>query len=86
MWAAYFLIPVAAIIPSALETRFFLPLHLTLYLFIAFRTDLQLVQMMRRYWLIFILGIVLSAAQFQAISQATMAGLEYSYSDAYRGL
>lgn len=86
MWAIYFLVPVVAIIPSALETRFFLSLHLTLYVFIAFKADQQLFQTLRRYWVIFILGFVLSAAQFQAISQATMAGLEYSYSDAYRGL
>lgn len=86
LWSAYFLLPVAAIVPSALETRFFLPLHLTLYAFIAYKADLELFRLMRRLWFAFILVFLLSAIEFFAISQATMAGLEYSYSDSYRGL
>jgi hypothetical protein len=79
------LLPVAAIVPGAVETRFFLPLHLLAYGVIAFRFD-PLVQQesIRRHGLTQVATIVAAAAVFFAVSLETMANVKYHWPDQYK--
>jgi hypothetical protein len=79
------LLPVAAIVPGAIETRFFLPLHLLAYCVIAFYFDAAtLRQSFRKHGSIIIIALAIAAGVFFAVSSSTMAQLQYSWPDAYR--
>lgn len=79
------LLPVAAIIPGAIETRFFLPVHLLAYCFIAMHFDLAQVRgTLRRNWVAIALVLSLSAALFFAVSLNTMAHMDYGWPEIYR--
>lgn len=79
-WAAVFLIPVVAILPGAIETRFFLPLHLALYSTLAFRSDpLQFFSALKNHWVLLTVAFGLSAMLFFGISTTTMSGLSYKH-------
>ena len=79
------LLPVAAIVPGAIETRFFLPLHLLAYCVIAFCFDVDaLRQMARRYAVPLGVIAVASAGTFFAITTSTMASISYQWPALYR--
>lgn len=79
------LLPVLAIIPGAIETRFFLPLHLLAYCVIAMHFDLsQMGKMLQRHWAAMLLALVLAASFFFAVSLNTMAHLQYTWPEIYR--
>jgi hypothetical protein len=79
------LLPVVTILPGAVETRFFLPLHLLAYCMIAFHFDAQsLRQSARKHGRVLILATVAAAAVFFAVSSSTMAQIRYSWPDVYR--
>lgn len=79
------LLPVAAIIPGAIETRFFLPLHLLAYCVIAMHFDLRRMRLMlQRHWTGMLVGLVVAASIFFAVSLNTMAHLQYSWPGIYQ--
>lgn len=74
LWLAALLLPVAAITPGAVETRFFLPVHFLAYCVIAFKTDpVALLSDLRRRYLTIGVAFMLALCIFAAVSQATMA-------------
>ncbi len=85
-WALLILLPVLAIIPGAIETRFFLALHLAIYCCLAFTTEPESIKaLLRRHWLLIIMALVVSATLFFSISTTTMASPQYTYSSLYLG-
>ncbi|MEO5672711.1 MAG: hypothetical protein ABIR26_18645 [Ramlibacter sp.] len=86
-WAfplAILLLPVAAILPGAVETRFFLPLHLLSYCLIAFRLDgAALRESLRRHGTMMVIALVGAAAVFFAVSLSTMAQIQYAWPRIY---
>lgn len=82
---AVLLLPVAAIVPGAVETRFFLPLHALAYACIAFWFDGEA---LRRLWreraLALVLVSALLASACIAVSQSTMSRLQSGWPEAYR--
>lgn len=86
-WTFLTLLPVMAIIPGAIETRFFLALHLSIYCALAFSTDFGSIKtLLRRHWLLIGLALVVCTTLFFSISTTTMSGPQYDYSDLYRGM
>jgi hypothetical protein len=86
-WTFLTLLPVMAIIPGAIETRFFLALHLSIYCALAFSSDIGSIKtLLRRHWLLIGLALTVSAMLFFSISTTTMSGPQYDYSDLYRGM
>ncbi|MEO7639961.1 MAG: hypothetical protein ABIU07_00960, partial [Ramlibacter sp.] len=82
---ALLLLPVAAILPGAIETRFFLPLHLLAYCTIAFYFDTgALREMARRHAIPTAVIVVAFAGTFFAITTSTMAGISYQWPAIYR--
>ncbi len=87
-WAvslALLVLPVAAIVPGAIETRFFLPLHTLAYCVIAFHFDAQLLR--RHFTLhgrILLLALVVAAGAYFAMTFSTMANHRYDWPDLYR--
>lgn len=82
---AVLLIPVVAIVPGAIETRFFLPLHLMAYWTIAMHFDgLQLLRNFKRHWVVIPLVLALAAGAFFDVSLDTMANLQANWPDHYR--
>ncbi|KPX26523.1 hypothetical protein ALQ08_01102 [Pseudomonas syringae pv. delphinii] len=85
-WALTFLLPAIAIIPSAVETRFFLVLHLAFYCAIAFTSDLGLIKnLLRQHWLLIGAALGVSAILFFSVTTTTMTDPKYSYPALYRG-
>ena len=79
------LLPVVAIIPGAIETRFFVPLHLLAYCVIAMHFDAaQLRRDFDRHSGGLILTFVTAAAVFFALSTNTLATLQYDWPAMYR--
>lgn len=78
-------LPVAAILPGAVETRFFLPVHLLAYCAIAMHFDAaRLRQVLNRHPLAICLALAGAAGLFFAISLDTMAHIQYTWPDLYR--
>lgn len=76
-WLSVLLLPVCAIFPGAIETRFFLPLHLLLYCTIAFNSSVnELIIYIKRNWLVIIGGGIVLCALFVAISTNTMSCMQ----------
>ncbi|KPY27107.1 hypothetical protein [Pseudomonas syringae] len=85
-WALTCLLPTIAIIPSAVETRFFLALHLAFYCAIAFTSDLGSVKnLLRQHWVLIGAALGVSAILFFSVTTTTMTDPKYVYSDLYRG-
>ena len=85
MSLAVLLLPVAAIVPGAVETRFFLPVHLLAYCVIAMHFDAaQLKQNFRQHGRAVLLVLVMGAAVFFAVTFSTMATLRYDLPELYR--
>ena len=79
------LVPVAAIIPGAVESRFFLPLHLLAYCVIAFQFDRQeLWRGFRRHAVWVMVGTAMLASLFFAVTLSTMAQIQYAWPALYR--
>jgi hypothetical protein len=79
------LLPVLAILPGAVETRFFLPLHLLAYCLIAFYLDAaSLRQDFRKHGAAIIVALAIAAGVFFAVSTSTMSQLQYNWPNAYR--
>jgi hypothetical protein len=86
-WTFLTLLPVIAIIPGAIETRFFLALHLSIYCALAFSSDLSSIKvLLRRNWLLIGLALFVSTMLFFSVSTTTMSRPQYDYSDLYRGM
>lgn len=86
-WTFLTLLPVIAIIPGAIETRFFLAAHLSIYCALAFSSDLQSVKsLVRRHWALLGFALLILATLFFSVSTATMSAPQYDYSDLYRGM
>lgn len=82
---ALVLLPVAAILPGAIETRFFLPLHLLAYCTIAFFFDVNALRdMARRHAISMAVIIVVFSGAFFAITTSTMASISYQWPAIYR--
>ena len=82
---AMLLLPVAAIVPGAIETRFFLPLHLLAYCTIAMHFDRgRLSRHFRLHWPLLLLALLLTAGVFFAVSYTTMANMQYAWPEIYR--
>jgi hypothetical protein len=72
------LLPVLMIIPGAIETRFFLPLHLAIYSVMAFSADLrQIAGVFRRRWPVIVPAFALSASIFFAVSMSALSNIQY---------
>ncbi|AHG43670.1 hypothetical protein N018_21045 [Pseudomonas syringae CC1557] len=85
-WALICLLPAIAIVPSAVETRFFLALHLAIYCAIAFTSDLGSIRnSLRQHWLLIGAALGVSAILFFSVTTTTMTDPKYFYSDLYRG-
>jgi len=79
------LLPVAAIIPGAVESRFFLPLHLLAYCVIAFQFDrIELAQGWRRHGALVLVATLALAGMFFAVTLSTMAQMQYGWPMLYR--
>lgn len=79
------LLPVAAIVPGAVETRFFLPLHLIAYCVIsAYFSRRIFVDAYRHCALATVVVLLVVAGGFFAISSTTMSQLQYSWPANYR--
>lgn len=79
-WAAVALTPVLLIIPGAIETRFFLALHLAFYSAIAFGTDVSRITVtLRRHWLIVLLAFGMSGGIFFSLTLDAMADVEHRH-------
>ena len=79
------LLPVLAILPGAVETRFFLPLHLLAYCVIAFYFNAARLRLsLKKHGATIILVVGIAAGVFFAVSSSTMAHLQYSWPEAYR--
>ena len=78
-YLAPLLIAVLAIIPGAVETRFFMPLYLVLFGVIATQFEWpDFAQLLKKHWLPIIASYALLAASFLAITTAAMACVSYS--------
>jgi hypothetical protein len=76
LYAAMILLPVAAIVPSAVETRYFLPLHMLAYACVAMKFEWRVASSITRsQWAIHATVALLAASAFYAITQATIANL-----------
>ena len=77
-WTLVALLPVAMIVPGAIETRFFLTLHLAFYSVIAFSSEAaRMATAFKRHWLVITLAFSMAASVFFSISLETMADVEY---------
>lgn len=84
-WLLLWLLPVIAILPGAIETRFFLPLHLLVYCTLAFHASFdEAAAFIKKYWGVLCCGVVLLGAFYFAVSTATMSSLAYSIPPVYR--
>lgn len=82
---ALVVLPVAAIVPAGVETRFFLPVHILAYCVIAFHFDAQ--QLRRNFmlhWRILLASLLLAGGVFFAVTLNTMANHRYDWPDIYR--
>ena len=78
-YLAPLLLPVLAIIPGAVETRFFMPLYLVLFGAIATQFEWSAFStLLKKYWLPILFAYTLLAASFLAITTAAMACISYS--------
>ena len=85
LWLFILLLPVCAILPGAIETRFFLPLHILLYCTIAFNTSAtELTDFLKRHWLPMLCGVGLLCVLFFAISTNTMSSMQPFIHPPYR--
>ncbi len=81
-WAMPLLLPVLAILPGAIETRFFLPLHMMLYAGIAFLpTRSDITSLIKRHWALTLISFLAAASIFYAITTSTMASLQFETPD-----
>lgn len=78
-------LPVAAIVPGAVETRFFLPLHLLAYCVIAMHFEASTLwrELKLHRWKLLAAAVV-AASLFFAVSLNTMAHMQYAWPDIYR--
>lgn len=82
---AILLLPVAAIVPGAVETRFFVPLHLLAYGSIAFFFDAgSLRTSLRRNGVGIVVVTGVAASIFFGVTQSTMASQENAWPRIYR--
>lgn len=82
--AVILLLPVAAVIPGAIETRFFLAVHLAIYSAIAFNLDVsESLRLLRERWLPAIAVFAVALYLFFSVTLETMANVRYTYPDVY---
>jgi hypothetical protein len=78
-YLAPLLIPVLAIVPGAVETRFFMPLYLVLFGTIATQFEWSdFSKLLKKHWLPIFAAYTLLAASFLATTTAAMACVSYS--------
>lgn len=85
MALAVLLLPVAAIVPGAIETRFFLPVHLLAYTMIALHFDAtRMARSFTAHGRAIVATLLVGAGIFFAVSFNTMANLQYDWPEIYR--
>ena len=84
-WMVFFLLPVLMILPGAIETRFFLPLHLGLYSVIAFESNRRFIAFIGRQEMLLIFAYSVVSSVYFAVSLSSMSSLQYFYDDKYKG-
>ncbi|WP_236195316.1 hypothetical protein [Pseudomonas glycinae] len=85
-WSLVLLLPVVAVIPGAVESRFFLAAHLSAYCALAYSSDFDAIKsLLRRHWLVVSMALIMSATLFFSISTATQADIQHTYPPLYRG-
>lgn len=85
LFAFLLLLPVFAIIPGAIETRFFLPLHVLLYCTIAFNVSSREITIyLKDHWMPVLLGFIFLSIMFFAISTNTMSSMQPFIHPPYR--
>jgi hypothetical protein len=82
-FGAVLLLPVLLAIPGAIETRFFLPLHLAIYSVLAFHSD-ALRGLSARRWAVIAAAFMASAVIFFYTTMLTMANLRFDHPAIYR--
>jgi len=86
-WFFVAILPVLMVLPGAIETRFFLPIHLAIYCAIALGSDAStILSVLRKHGLLTGLIFLLSIAIFFSVSTTTMSSQQYTYPDLYRGI
>jgi hypothetical protein len=76
IWLGLLILPVVAIIPGAVETRFFLALHLLAYGVIAFRGDVKLlIHHLREHYVATLAVAAIAASVYFAVTLSTMANM-----------
>ncbi len=79
VWLAAILAPVAAIIPGAMETRFFLPIHLLIYCAVAFKFDYRWIRTkIYKHPIQFMLALFFTALPYFKITLAAQSSLRYA--------
>lgn len=79
------LLPIFAILPGAVETRFFLPLHVLLYCTIAFNAfAMEMTLYVKKHWIPVLLGFGFLSIIFFAVSTNTMSSMEPFINPPYR--
>lgn len=85
-WGLVLLLPVIAVVPGAIETRFFLALHLAAYCALAFSSDPDTIKnLLHKHWVLVSVALVISATLFFSISTTTQSGMQHTYPGLYRG-
>ncbi|MDD0998598.1 hypothetical protein M5G20_22415 [Pseudomonas sp. TNT2022 ID1044] len=78
-YLAPLLIPILAILPGAVETRFFMPLYLVLFGAIATQFEWShFSNLLKKYWLPILAAYTLLAASFLAITTAAMTSVSFT--------
>ncbi|MET3123847.1 hypothetical protein AAKU67_003459 [Oxalobacteraceae bacterium GrIS 2.11] len=79
------LLPIFAIIPGAIETRFFLPLHVLLYCTIAFNTSgREITIYLKKHWILVLVCSAFLCLIFFAVSTNTMSSMQPFINPPYR--
>ena len=85
LWLALLLLPVLAIIPGAIETRFFLAIHFLIYCTIAFNCSIdELKEHLNKNFVSILLVFIVLFSLFFAISLSTMATQQNSVNLMYK--
>lgn len=85
VWLFVWLLPVLLILPGAVETRFFLPLHALVYCTIAFNlVPAELMRFVRQHWGVLTLAYVILLAMFFAVATNTASSMQPLIHPPYR--
>lgn len=85
LWLLIWLLPIFSILPGAVETRFFFPLHVLLYCTIAFNISVsELAAVVKMHWILVLCGMMMLGTMYFGISTSTQAALQSTIPLSYR--